>query len=52
MAPRVLQDEFVDEDSTEVAGLFELTSQLNIIFGFLDGALNALPKGSSLGNCA
>ena len=23
-----------------------------MVFGFLDGALNALPKGSSLGDCA
>ena len=35
-----------------MASVFELTSQLNLIFGFLDGALNALPKGSSLGDCA
>ena len=29
-----------------------MTSQLNLVFGFLDGALNALPQGSHLGTCA
>lgn len=42
----------MDEENTEVPSFWDLTSQLNIVFGFLDGALNALPKGSSLGDCA
>lgn len=42
----------MEDENTEVAPPWEITSILNMIFGFLDGSLNALPKESSLGDCA
>lgn len=52
-APKVTQDEIpTSADEVELESPWVLTSQLNMIFGFLDGALNALPQGSSLGDCA